>query len=131
MAIRLHSACAAHTQTAIFSSFSILLCRCCCRCRSRPLSQPFGVLSLESYCDEVQAGIQQASTDARLMRAHITKLLGGQLPEVSASAAGVACVPPLHAAAGMLPQQQHQQHLSGNGVAAAAAQPAAGVGAHN
>lgn len=105
----------------------------------RPRPQPFGVLALESYCDEVQAGIEQASTDARLMRAHITKLLGGQLPDVSASAAGVACVPPLHAAAAaaMLPQHQHQQqqHVNGNGVAAAAVaaavQPAAGVGTQN
>ncbi|KAF6253563.1 Bestrophin, RFP-TM, chloride channel-domain-containing protein [Scenedesmus sp. NREL 46B-D3] len=81
------------------------------------IEEPFGILALESYCDEVQAGISQATADATALLPITLKLTGGkvsdclpnaaalQLPGYASGAAAVASGQLQHG----LPLQQQQQ----------------------
>uniref|UniRef100_A0A383VJ70 Uncharacterized protein n=1 Tax=Tetradesmus obliquus TaxID=3088 RepID=A0A383VJ70_TETOB len=70
------------------------------------IEEPFGILALESYCDEVKAGINQATADANALLPITLKLTGGKVSD---------CLPGDFAL-----QQLQLQELAGTAAAAAA-----------
>lgn len=58
------------------------------------VEEPFGILALEHYCDEVSQGITQATSDARTLHDSVARLAAQCTPhELSAPPAAAAIAP--------------------------------------